>query len=59
MNDKTFEENMKRLEEIKNELENPNNSLDKMLELYKEAQEIIKVQIDKINNAKSLIEEYK
>ena len=46
-----FEEALEKLNKIKEELENPDITLDKSLELYKESVEYTKICLDKLKDA--------
>jgi exodeoxyribonuclease VII small subunit len=53
---KTFEEEMARLEKISEKMESGELSIEASLELFKEAQELIKDLEDKIKKAKEVVE---
>lgn len=54
----TFEEKLKRLEEIVNKMNEGNAPLNEMISLYEEAQKLIKEETETLDNAKSKINEY-
>ena len=52
---KSFEESVKRLEEILAELENSDIKLDAMLQLYEEGSELIKICLAKLDDVENKI----
>lgn len=54
--DKSFEDSLKRLEKIVNEMENADPGLDKALELFTEGIELVRFCSSKINEAKRRVE---
>ncbi|MDR1196574.1 MAG: exodeoxyribonuclease VII small subunit [Endomicrobium sp.] len=55
-NEKSFEQSLKRLEEIVNDMENADPDLDKALELFTEGVELARFCSSKLNEAKSRVE---
>ena len=54
----TFEEKLKRLEEIVNKMNEGNAPLNEMISFYEEAQKLIKEETETLDNAKAKINEY-
>lgn len=54
--DKSFEDSLKRLEKIVDEMENADPGLDKALELFTEGVELVRFCSSKINEAKRRVE---